>query len=263
MTERVAPSARIEAHIERLLRNMDDREGLAERGRLGARLVLQRSLEEEVPVFLGGAPKERPQNRTPTPWPVTSSPSSEASLLQLPDRRSRRRRRMARARVDERRAGPTARPTAPPAVPPVNGTPPVIGSRRVAGPPADPSVPGWRPRLPPRPESRLLHLEAGGRRQLQVALDRLPVQPQSARDLTQRSSALTLRQDLSNLHSRHFSQHRHLRRCDATKGPWLRAPSGVGWWSLVGGYAVVPTFWPNHRQLVPCFWRSTCWFRSR
>lgn len=55
MTERVAPSALIEAEIERLLVNMDDSDGLAELGRLGARLVLQRSLEEEVTAFLGRA----------------------------------------------------------------------------------------------------------------------------------------------------------------------------------------------------------------
>lgn len=55
MTERVAPSARIEAEIEHLLANMDDPEGLAELGRLGARLVLQRALEDEVTAFLGRA----------------------------------------------------------------------------------------------------------------------------------------------------------------------------------------------------------------
>lgn len=55
MTERVAPSARIEVEIERPLASMDDPEGLAELGRLGARLVLKRALEEEVTAFLGRA----------------------------------------------------------------------------------------------------------------------------------------------------------------------------------------------------------------
>ncbi len=53
MTGRVAPSARIEAETESVLA-LDEPEGLAELGRLGARLVLQRGLEEEVTAFLVG-----------------------------------------------------------------------------------------------------------------------------------------------------------------------------------------------------------------
>jgi len=58
--KRVAPSAALEAAIEELLREgLGDSEQLAEVGRLGARLVLQRALEEEVAEFLGRARYER------------------------------------------------------------------------------------------------------------------------------------------------------------------------------------------------------------
>jgi putative transposase len=55
--ERIAPSARLEAQIDELLSNGlgEDGEHLAELGRLGARLVLQRAVEEEVTAFLGRA----------------------------------------------------------------------------------------------------------------------------------------------------------------------------------------------------------------
>src|SRR5262249_15479413 len=58
---RVAPSARLEEQITELLANGLGPEGehLAELGRLGARLVLQRALEEEVTAFLGRARYER------------------------------------------------------------------------------------------------------------------------------------------------------------------------------------------------------------
>ena len=62
--ERIAPSVRLEAQIDELLSGGlgDDGEHLAELGRLGARLVLQRAVEEEVTAFLG-----RPRYaRTPT-----------------------------------------------------------------------------------------------------------------------------------------------------------------------------------------------------
>src|SRR6266705_2593778 len=61
---RIAPSARLEQQIEELLTNGlgKDGEHLAELGRLGARLVLQRAVEEEVAAFLGRARYER----TPT-----------------------------------------------------------------------------------------------------------------------------------------------------------------------------------------------------
>jgi putative transposase len=59
--ERIAPSARVEAQIAELLTNGlgADGEKLAELGRLGARLVLQRAVEAEVTVFLGRARYER------------------------------------------------------------------------------------------------------------------------------------------------------------------------------------------------------------
>lgn len=60
MKKRIAPSARLEAEIEELLSTgVADGEGLAEVGRLGARLVLQRSVEDEVEAFLGRARYER------------------------------------------------------------------------------------------------------------------------------------------------------------------------------------------------------------
>src|SRR5207237_1271740 len=62
--DRIAPSARLEAQIAELLTQglADDRDRLAELGRLGARLVLQRAVDEEVAAFLGRARYER----TPT-----------------------------------------------------------------------------------------------------------------------------------------------------------------------------------------------------
>jgi putative transposase len=61
---RIAPSARLEQQIEELLTDGlgKDGEHLAELGRLGARLVLQRAVDEEVAAFLGRARYER----TPT-----------------------------------------------------------------------------------------------------------------------------------------------------------------------------------------------------
>ena len=56
MSTRIAPSAALEAAIEEFL---GDGERLAEIGRLGARLVLQRAVEEEVTAFLGRARYER------------------------------------------------------------------------------------------------------------------------------------------------------------------------------------------------------------
>ena len=63
---RIAPSARLEAQIGELLTRgvSDDRERLGELGRLGARLVLQRAVEEEVAAFLGRARYERTSTAT-------------------------------------------------------------------------------------------------------------------------------------------------------------------------------------------------------
>ena len=54
VTTRIAPSAALEAAIEEFLaEGLGDGGRLAEIGRLGARLVLQRAVEEEVTAFLG------------------------------------------------------------------------------------------------------------------------------------------------------------------------------------------------------------------
>ena len=59
--DRIAPSARLEAQISELLGDelAANAEKLAELGRLGARLVLQRAVEDEVSAFLGRARYER------------------------------------------------------------------------------------------------------------------------------------------------------------------------------------------------------------
>ena len=64
--DRIAPSARLEAQIAELLTQglVDDGERLAELGRLGARLVLQRAVEDEVTDFLGRARYERTAEAT-------------------------------------------------------------------------------------------------------------------------------------------------------------------------------------------------------
>ncbi len=60
MERRIAPSAAIEEAIEAaLLDGLSDPERLSELGRLGARLVIQRGVDEEVAVFLGRARYER------------------------------------------------------------------------------------------------------------------------------------------------------------------------------------------------------------
>ncbi len=57
---RIAPSAQIEEQIAALLTDgLGDMEQVAEIGRLGARLILQRALEDEVAAFLGRARYER------------------------------------------------------------------------------------------------------------------------------------------------------------------------------------------------------------
>jgi putative transposase len=58
--ERIAPSATLEAQIADLLSGgIEDNQQLAELGRLGTRLVLQRAVEDEVTAFLGRARYER------------------------------------------------------------------------------------------------------------------------------------------------------------------------------------------------------------
>jgi putative transposase len=63
--ERIAPSATLEAQIAELLsRGIDNNEQLAELGRLGTRLVLQRAVEDEVTAFVGRARYERTSSAT-------------------------------------------------------------------------------------------------------------------------------------------------------------------------------------------------------
>lgn len=63
MEKRLAPSARVEEAIASVLAGgLADGEQLAELGRLGARLVLQRAVEEEVTVFLKRTRYERTDN---------------------------------------------------------------------------------------------------------------------------------------------------------------------------------------------------------
>jgi putative transposase len=58
--KRIAPSANIEAVLDELFSDgVADAEKLAEIGRLGAQLVLQRAIEEEVTAFLGRARYQR------------------------------------------------------------------------------------------------------------------------------------------------------------------------------------------------------------
>lgn len=65
MERRIAPSTRIEEAIEEvLLGGLDDPDRLAELGRLGAQLVLQRAVDEEVTAFLGRARYERTPGAT-------------------------------------------------------------------------------------------------------------------------------------------------------------------------------------------------------
>ena len=60
MDRRVAPSVQIEAAIEAaLLDGRGEPDRLSELGRLGARLVLQRAVEDELAAFLGRARYER------------------------------------------------------------------------------------------------------------------------------------------------------------------------------------------------------------
>src|SRR5215831_4207265 len=63
---RIAATVRLEQQIEELLTNGsgDNGEHLAELGRLGARLVLQRAVDEEVAAFLGRARYQRAPTAT-------------------------------------------------------------------------------------------------------------------------------------------------------------------------------------------------------
>ncbi len=65
MERRIAPSIEIEEAIEQLLLGgLDDTDRLSKLGRLGAQLVLQRAVEEEVTAFLGRTRYERTPEAT-------------------------------------------------------------------------------------------------------------------------------------------------------------------------------------------------------
>src|SRR5688500_1557400 len=75
--ERIAPRARMEGQIEELLSHgVDDSAQLAELGRLGTRLVLQRAVEDEVTAFLSRARYER------TPAATGSRNGSRSKAIQ-------------------------------------------------------------------------------------------------------------------------------------------------------------------------------------
>src|SRR5258707_4859609 len=77
--ERIAPSAVLEAQIADVLSGgIEDNEQLAELGRLGTRLVLQRAVEDEVAAFLGRARYERASTAT------GSRTGSRTKPLQIP-----------------------------------------------------------------------------------------------------------------------------------------------------------------------------------
>ena len=58
--ERIAPGIRLEAQIAGVLSGgIEDNQRLAQPGRLGTHLVLQRAVEDEVTAFLGRARYER------------------------------------------------------------------------------------------------------------------------------------------------------------------------------------------------------------
>ena len=79
MKRTLPPSAEIEAQIDQLLAvgvGENPRESLSELAKLGARLIIQRAVEDEFDAWLGRARYERCRRRlnTPHPWPVEKSP---------------------------------------------------------------------------------------------------------------------------------------------------------------------------------------------
>ena len=92
MQARIAPSAQVEAQIESLLLDGlsgegdgDGLERLSKLGRLGAQLVFQRAIEEEVERFLRRARFER----TPMPAARATATGRARSLLRRDRSRSR------------------------------------------------------------------------------------------------------------------------------------------------------------------------------
>ena len=80
---RMAPSARLVQEIEALLANGlgDKSDQLAQLGRLGARLVIQRAVDEEVAAFLSRARYERtPKARSALRCPRYATRRSVSSV---------------------------------------------------------------------------------------------------------------------------------------------------------------------------------------
>jgi putative transposase len=67
---KIAPSERFRSELDEVLAGVDGQEDPIEMvGRLGARLILQQALEDEVTEFLGRARYERAgQERQPPQW---------------------------------------------------------------------------------------------------------------------------------------------------------------------------------------------------
>ena len=79
MRRTVPPSAEIQAEIDKLLaRGMvdDPQKMLSELGRLGARLIIQRAIEDEFDTWLDRARYERRPSVSAASWPRISSRSS-------------------------------------------------------------------------------------------------------------------------------------------------------------------------------------------
>jgi putative transposase len=135
--ERIAPSARLEAQLDELLSSglSEDGEHLAESGRLGARLVLQRAVEEDVTAFLARAryartpPATGSRNRT-RPKPIQTAEGELA--IAMPQVRGTAEQFVSRV-IPDTKAVVRARPRE--AL--ISSTKPVSGRRRA-----------WRPRRP-------------------------------------------------------------------------------------------------------------------
>jgi hypothetical protein len=81
----VPPSAEIEEQIDRLLAvgvGENPRESLSELANLGARLIIQRAVEEEFDAWLGRARYERPVNVAPDE-PETRSRTADGAATRV------------------------------------------------------------------------------------------------------------------------------------------------------------------------------------
>jgi putative transposase len=103
---RIAPSARLEAQIAELLSaGLGDADKLAELGRLGARLVLQRAVEDEVTAFLGRARYQRTPEATGSrngTRPKTVQTAEGALSVEMPQIRGAAERFISRVFPDSR-----------------------------------------------------------------------------------------------------------------------------------------------------------------